>query len=87
MRTLPTEEGNIMMQHATYWYEPSEKQSQATTGRQAANLAYDIAPQQAKEKRILGLSEEEIAKIILVITASSWVGWLLSALWPVSATF
>jgi len=76
-----------MMQHTTYWYEPSENQNQATTEKRAANCAYDIAPQQVKEKRILGLSQEAIAKLILVITGSIWVGWLLSALWPVSGTF
>jgi hypothetical protein len=76
-----------MMQQATYWYEPSENKNQATTGRRAATLVHDAAPQQVKEKSIRGLSEEGIAKLMLVVTASSWVGWLLSALWPVSGTF
>jgi hypothetical protein len=76
-----------MMQHPTYWYEPSENQNQTTIEKRTANLAHDVASEQMQEKRILGLSEEEIANILLVITASSWVGWLLAALWPVSGTF
>jgi len=76
-----------MMQHTTYWYESNENPNRATARRRAATLVNDVAPQQVQEKRILGLSEEAIAKAILVVTASSWVGWLLSALWPVSGTF
>jgi hypothetical protein len=76
-----------MMQHATYWDEASEEQNRAPARKRAATLVNDATPPQVKEKRILGLSEEAIAKLILVITGSTWIGWLLSALWPVSGTF
>jgi len=76
-----------MAQSVAYAYESRPRQQQATSGRSTFKSYHQAIPQQVKEEKVLRLSGDEIAKVILVVIASSWVGWLLSALSPALGTF
>lgn len=69
-----------MPQPAAVADEASTEQPQPTSGRQPSHCDDGVALEHTEEKKILGLSEEQIVKIVLVTTVASYLGWLLQSL-------
>lgn len=66
-----------MTQYVAYTQESSERQPHPTIGQCLFTLAPDQRPEHLTARRRRGLSGEQIANFILVLTTSSWIGWLL----------